>query len=150
MTDDVRAAVERMRLGVLDPRHYAFPLQPRGQAQADAAVIVDAYLADHPADEDTPVDAGWLTGLPGAVPDGGTTLIPIPGTPNAYLAVERDRSAAVQSGSSFHRRGAAYVAVGGRVRTRGDVYALLRVLGCREERQHVPRAQERVGEEPGE
>lgn len=64
MTDnELRAAVERVHKGAKNPLYYAFPLQPHGQAKADAVLIVDAYLAEHPADDAEAVTEDWFAAV---------------------------------------------------------------------------------------
>lgn len=57
MTDDVRAAAERWRQRIADPR---WAVLNRPKTKADTAVLLDAYLADHPADNGDPLTPEWL------------------------------------------------------------------------------------------
>lgn len=60
MDDKLKAALKRMHQGTKNHLYYAFPLQPHGQAQEDAARIVDAFLTEHPDDDGEPATADWL------------------------------------------------------------------------------------------
>lgn len=58
--DEVKAAAERrstyIRLGFGDESDYI----TTGQAAEDALTLADAYLREHPADEELPIDEAWL------------------------------------------------------------------------------------------
>ena len=58
MTDDVRAAAERIVRSVHETV-YTGPLALQGKL-ADALVLADAVLTEHPADDGEPVDEAWL------------------------------------------------------------------------------------------
>ena len=58
MTDDVRAAAERITRSVHEAV-YTGPLSLQGKL-ADALIVADAVLAEHPADDGDPVTGEWL------------------------------------------------------------------------------------------
>ena len=58
MTDDVRAAAERITRSVHEAV-YTGPLSLQGKL-ADALIVADAVLAEHPADDGEPVTEAWL------------------------------------------------------------------------------------------
>lgn len=61
MSDELRAAAERLRAEDYTGTPVIFKM-PQRKAN-DARQIVNAYLAEHPADDDVPVTEEWLNSL---------------------------------------------------------------------------------------
>lgn len=74
---DVRAAAERLRQMRADSEAFdgGYPDNEDGRLQSlcDHAILADAYLAEHPADESLDVDEDWLVQI-GFQPDASGAL----------------------------------------------------------------------------
>ena len=58
MNHNLRAAAERLRRANTDGYSTVYKFASEQHAQ-DSSLLVDAWLAEHPADEDEPVWSGW-------------------------------------------------------------------------------------------
>lgn len=99
-------------------------MQPRGQAHDDAARIVDAYLQEHPADDDEPLTEEWLRSAGAHDPHGRDHAAPLALT---ALGIGFGVFVRDELNDCWHWcRGSRRLAT---LRTRGDVRRLLAALG---------------------
>jgi hypothetical protein len=125
MTNDVyELRVHAERLSGRDLGHYQGPTGDDADMRAGIA-LARAWLAEHPADEDTPIDSGWLKEIGFYGYPNGTDL-KIGNYPKgnclSRMIGERDKYTiwAVNSG---------WLADGAEPRTRGDLRRLCAALG---------------------
>lgn len=60
MSDELRAAIVRVRLCQQEGPDVAYPNAKGGEYIRDMDTLTEAYLAEHPADDGEPVTAEWL------------------------------------------------------------------------------------------
>lgn len=89
--------------------------------------LVDAYLAEHPADSSEPVTWEWLDGLGFQMPGGDFQIATANG---AYLCFEKDGEFVLRFDTADR---VDYVPLGYEYRTRGDVRLLLKALHIKAE-----------------
>lgn len=90
MTEDVRAAAERLRRIQNGERDYqVYPSKVRGTdpTHLDKDTLVRAYLAEHPADDGGPVTPEWLRAVGFAEEDLGWQTCPLTGRPPNAFAI---------------------------------------------------------------
>lgn len=140
--DELRAAAERLRKvaeNMKDPgdaspisRVYAWDTIPGGPTyDGDRRAIIAAYLAEHPADDETPIDREWLARLGCKRDDwgSGTTDFTIPSDGvQLDIRVWADEACGID-GIAYNQNDTGNVQVD--VKTRGDVRRLCDAVGIK-------------------